>query len=470
MRNLIALALCAGICSMGVGESKATVDGAMPPHPPANGTATAASPPRPERVAEVAGKPPASPTAGVRAVRAEAFLQSTGINTHIDQGVWGSTCIGPLKYLGVRNIRDGSRRVADLVLVRNQTNVQVDLITGGDLDAAIATAKTLHNAGALLSLEGPNEVNNFPIVYKGKRGGGTGSWAPVADYQRDLHHLVSGDPALKSYPVFANSEAGAETDNVGLQFLTIPAGTGTVMPDGSRYADFANTHNYVSGNGPVPQDNMAWQAADPTLNGVWDSLYGEYGVTWNRRFQGYDTAALRTLPRVTTETGWDSVSGQGGEDLQGKMLVNTYLSQFKRGWAYTFVYMLRDGEGGEGHQGVFHEDSSPKLAAAYIHNLTSILADEPTADPSGTLDYAIADAPGTVHDLLMQKANGTFELAVWSERLKGSDAVTVALGGRRSSVKVYDVTAGAVPVQVLHDVSTVSLTMSDHAFIIEVAS
>ena len=111
----------------------------------------------------------------------------------------------------------------------------------------------------------------------------------------------------------------------------------------------------------------------------------------------------------------------GGERTQGTVLVNTYLAQFKRGWRYTFIYQLRDGEGGNGNQGVFNSNSTPKLAATYIHNLTTILADRtPAASPS-SLNYSIIDEPATVHDLLIQKSTGTFELVVWDENVRGSE-------------------------------------------------
>ena len=37
-----------------------------------------------------------------------------------------------------------------------------------------------------------------------------------------------------------------------------------------------------------------------------------------------------------------------------------------------------------------------------------------------------------MHDMLLQKSDGTFELVVWGERLKGSDEVTVHLGDSSS--------------------------------------
>ena len=185
-------------------------------------------------------------------------------------------------------------------------------------------------------------------------------------------------------------------------------------------------------------------------------------------FSGLLKEQLLTLPRVTTETGWDSVSDIGGERTQGTVLVNTYLAQFKRGWRYTFIYQLRDGEGGNGNQGLFNSNSTPKLAATYIHNLTTILADKtPVASP-GSLNYSIIDEPATVHDLLIQKSNGTFELVVWDENVRGSDNVRVNLGRTYAAVNVYDVTVGTSPMQTLTNVGSVSLNLNDHALIIEI--
>ena len=46
----------------------------------------------------------------------------------------------------------------------------------------------------------------------------------VAKLQRDLYEAVKSDPVLAKYPVWSISEPGAQRDNVGLQFLTIPPG------------------------------------------------------------------------------------------------------------------------------------------------------------------------------------------------------------------------------------------------------
>jgi hypothetical protein len=129
--------------------------------------------------------------------------------------------------------------------------------------------------------------------------------------------------------------------------------------------------------------------------------------------------------------------------------------------------MLRDARGSDAGYGMFERDYQPKRSATYLHNLTTILSDNGISQP-GRLKYTIPDQPVTVHDLLLRKSSGTFELVVWSEKADGTDNVTVDLGETHPSVKVYDPTIGVVPTQILTDAHTVALTLSDHPVIIEI--
>ncbi|WP_158927964.1 glycosyl hydrolase [Acidisphaera sp. S103] len=409
-----------------------------------------------------------SAEAQTSAVPVTHFLASLGVNTHVAQGYDYEKYIPALKYLGVKAVRDSTGNVPNLVALHQKTGVLIDIFNAGDLPGLLRAGRTLAAAKGLLSFEGANEPNNFPITYDGETGGGAGSWMPVANFQRDLYSSVKGDAALKDYPIFDVSEGGAEVDNVGMQWLTIPAGSETMMPTGTAYADYANVHNYVIGTCNRYVDNQAWQAAAPTAIRCWDGLFGEYGYTWRRGFPGYAGGQLSAVPRVTTETGWDSVSNPGGEVVQGKVLVNTYLAQYARGWRYTFIYELGDGEGGGGNQGLFHRDWSPKPAATYIHNLTSILADTGAVAATHELGYSIANAPVTVHDLLLQKSSGAFDLVVWGEQIQGSNDVVVGFGSPHAVVNVYDVTSGTRPVRTFANVNSVPLTLSDHAVVVEV--
>jgi hypothetical protein len=289
--------------------------------------------------------------------------------------------------------------------------------------------------------------------------------------QRDLYKGVKSDPALKKYPVWSLSENGAEVDNVGLQFLTIPKGARTLMPEGTTYADFANVHNYIYHPSSAGlEDNKTWKAADPTSACKVDGLYGNYGVTWAKRFRGYSEAELLTLPRVTTETGC-TIGGPVTEEVHARNLLSMYLDQFKRGWSYTAVYLLRDrtDEGGNQAFGFFRPDYTPRKAAVYLHNLTTILADRAAPLSPGRLKYSLPEQPATVHEMLLQKGDGTFWLVVWGERLRGSDEVTVRFGDTWPAVKVYDPTVGTEPVQTHRGVRSLKLTVSDHPLILAVA-
>jgi hypothetical protein len=422
--------------------------------------------------------PLAAQTTGITAVRATDFLNSIGTLSAISvRGESLQKTIDCASYLGIRWLRagiEGDIPLQQFIDLHRQAGLRFSWGFGSgsaDLPKLIQTARQIAAAGALLAFEGPNEPNNWGITYQGRAGGRNLSWEPVAMLQRDLYQAVKNDPVLKPYPVWSISEGGAETDNVGLQFLTIPKGADTVVPAGTKYADYANVHNYIyHPNASGLEDNKTWKAADPTSACKVDGLYGEYGLTWARHYPGYAAAHLLTLPRVTTETG-TTIGDAITEEIQALNLMSMYLDQFKRGWSYTAVYLLRDrvDEGGNQKFGFYKPDYTPRKAAFYLHNLTTILSDRGTLAIPGQLDYSIPGEPATMHDMLLQRSDGAFELVVWGERLKGSDDVAVNLGGTRASVNVYDPTLGTSPTRTLGSVRSVPLSLSDHPLIVEVA-
>ncbi len=428
-------------------------------------------------IAATAGFLSAAYASGAPALKATDFLNSLGANSAIAaRGERLEKTKECVQYLGLRWFRAGVEDrvpLEKLIELHNETGVRFSWSPGSggsDLTRVIETAKTLAAAGALLAFEGPNEPNNWGITYQGEAGGKNKSWVPVAKLQRDLYRAAKSDPLLKHCMVWSVSEEGAETDNVGLQFLTIPPGAGTVMPEGTRYADYANVHNYIyHPNAPGLEDNKTWKAADPSSACKVDGLYGEYGRTWAHHYAGYSGSELESLPRVTTETGC-TIGGEVTEEIHGLNLLTMYLDQFKRGWSYTAVYLLRDrvDEGGNQKFGFYRPYYTPRKAAVYLHNLTTILADQgPPASPGG-LEYSVPNEPETVHDLLLQKSDGTFELVVWGERVKGASDISVSLGASHPLVKIYDTTTGTSPVQTLKDVQSVNLTLSDHPLVLEI--
>jgi len=427
--------------------------------------------------------PLSTKAAAITAIPTTDFLNSVGINsTFPDRGQPVDKTVEMVKYLGFRWMRgglegltaNGPTTVQTYLDLHQMTGVRFSwgLVSGGtDFPRLIETARQLALADALLAFEGNNEPNNWGVTYQGEKGGGrTLSWLAVARLQRDLYDAVKKDPVLKKYPVWSISENGAEVDNVGLQFLTIPNGAGTLMPDGTRYADYANVHNYIyHPNSAGLADNKTWNAADPTSACKVDGLHGNYGLTWAHHYRGYSEAELLTLAKVTTETGCQ-IGGAITQEIQALNLLSMYLDQFKRGCSHTSVYLLRDrtDEGGNQQFGFYKPDYTPRKAALFLHNLTKILADTGTVRQPGKLGYAIPEEPATVHDMLLQNSNGTFHVVVWGERLAGADHVTVQFDAVHPLLKIYEPTLGTEPVQTQTNINSLSLTLTDPPLIMAI--
>src|SRR5262252_5415240 len=116
------------------------------------------------------------------------------------------------------------------------------------------------------------------------------------------------------------------------------------------------------------------------------------------------------------ETGWPSTNIT--QNQQGKLLVNVFLSAAKKNWSHTFIFLMFDEpSAGNSGYGLFAAEPSlnttaatPKLSGTYIHNMTTILHDTTSSFTPIALNYSIPGELATVHDLLMQKSNGTYEL------------------------------------------------------------
>jgi hypothetical protein len=350
---------------------------------------------------------------------------------------------------------------------------------------------------AFLAFEGSNEPNNWGIFYNGEYGGGRydnahpgpHSWKPLAKYHRDFYAAVKADPILGTagynYPVWSASDIGACWENVGMQFLTIPEnaeGVDPEFPAGTTFADAACVHNYFSGN-TAYSNNQTWRSAEITgKNGIKEN----FGDTWSKHYTGYTDEQLATLPRVTTETGTAISSGGTGitEQYQGLTYLSCYLAQFKQGFSHTAIYLLRDrvDEGGNQTYGFYVGNSqyTPRLAAHYLHNMTTILNDTTSIQNPGTLTYGFT---GTVknylHDLLLQKNDGTLMLVVWGEKFARNaapDDVTLEFEHPIAKVNVYnpaqydanDPEKGTRPIAVYTNVTAIPLALLNHPFIMEI--
>jgi hypothetical protein len=217
---------------------------------------------------------PTSAEAGALAHPAAYFLASVGVNIGPGRVASQSQYITMLNYIGARVVRGSNVNgnfASWVIPIAKATNTHwIYGLESGPVETTAsltnveaAQAKQLASAGVLLALEGANETDNWTVTYNGQVGGGWSPWLPVAQMQRDWYAAVKADPVLKNYPVYSSTHVGGESTNVGVQFIKIPAGAGTLMPDGTTYADYANMHNYVIWrNAPGMVDNIAWCMAN----------------------------------------------------------------------------------------------------------------------------------------------------------------------------------------------------------------
>lgn len=434
----------------------------------------------------------------IKALRLSDFLSSIGANSAVHQrGETLENTIEFTKYAGINWFRLGYEsdiETKKLIELHKQTGAMFSygLASGGaDIPRLIKGAEELADAGALIALEGPNEPNNWSVKYKGGEGGRNLSWRTVAELQSDLYKAVKNNPKLKKYPVFhIGGESGAQTDNTGLQYLKIPEKvTDTIMPAGTIYADYANVHNYFchpSVGGLI--DNITWYAADPTLESVpnngghFDNLCGNYGKMWGGgHFTGYSKEELVNLPRVTTETGVTigSYNGAVTEDLHGKLIASMYLSQFKNNYKYTALYILRDRVDESGNQkfGLFTPENTPRKAAHYLHNMTSVLKSKLKSNENidlhdiSTLNYEINNITETVHDLLLQKNKSEFYLILWNEKFTGGkDEISIEFENipQTFNIDIYDIIQGTDIIKSHNKTKDINLTLTDHPVILNI--
>ena len=225
--------------------------------------------------------------------------------------------------------------------------------------------------GSIIAIEGPNEVNNFAVNYEGLTG-----TAGAQAFQADLYAAVNASPILQDIPVY------------GL----------TSWPNVTNDSDFANFHSYPD--------------------------HGDYS-TWRINTDMSDEQAANPgKPIVLTEAGYHTLLGplsrEGVDDaIQAKMVTSMFFDAFDLGVSKTFTFQLldqyTDQSNPEAHYGLFGLDFHPKPAADALHNLTTILDDQGGAAAPGSLEMALSGMPSTGHSLLLQQADGDFDLAVWNE-------------------------------------------------------
>ena len=389
----------------------------------------------------------------IHAIGTQDFLSRIGVNTHIHYTDGGyanvEKTINALRFVGIANLRDS---VPDQSLPGGG-GLNFDKFAQAGFKFAFVVAPKLPLAktisvlekfaqshpDAITAVEGPNEVNNWPVTYNGE----AGPKAAVA-YQDDLYTAVKNSPLLETLPVY----------NL------------TSWPELIGKFDVYNAHTY-------PPKGEQPEAAIQTI------------VEHLRELDHGSSAAI-------TEVGYYTLPGKGtwggvDEATQAKLSLNLILDAIDSGIVKIYLYQLLDAYPDpsanemEKHFGLFDVGYRPKPAASAIRNLISTIstADRDTAaanarSPSVTL----SSGDLKVKSLLVTGDGSSATLILWDERkIWDSEknvplpvpAVDVRVESDRafSTVDVIDPTKAAEPIQTLGKAQSVTVALEGHPILIK---
>jgi serralysin len=384
-----------------------------------------------------------------RAIRADDFTNSIGINTHLDFKVTAynniSVVESALTYLGVKQVRDAMQFPTSPTLfaeVAAATGVKYDLFLAPSSEADLAgELRNLQQlpVGDIQLIEGRNEADGF----------GPGFQQGIAD-QVTLYRFVQQN--LPGIPVIQES------------FVDLPdygkAG------DQSAFADYGNAHTYFgTGNNPALGNWIG------VLNA--DALDVTQGKPVMITEAGYYTTGSTTDPNSVDVT------------VQAKYTLDLVFDSFQAGDVKTYLYELLDQKSGDGSPqdnfGLFYSDGAPKPAATAIRNLLTLLKDpgsSASSFPQGSMTYSLSGLPAGGNSFLMEKSDGSYWLAVWDDtRLSGPvtptdiavPPVPVSINlGFIANIQVFDPLTGTTVIKTADGVTNVTISLPDHPVLVEI--
>ncbi len=376
-----------------------------------------------------------------RAVSADRFIDSIGINAH-----WG---YGGSRYAdhypqvkrlliksGIRHVRGDLSRAQDLAASGIKTMAVADIDThythfpafvpaDGNDDTIKGILAVIKKADtplrAIDSVEGPNETDHFWTLFqKSYQGQG---WRPkkpgemndaydkavggsiiqgTIGFQTDLYRALKADPATKDLTVIGPALGGTYAPNTIPNPLPAGSLTGVVdwgnfhpYPYGGNFDGYGGSYDTIAASpdythaGNFPSDNMD---RDDKGSPFAPLAFVSYAPPFAPK------------PMAATETGYPTHRSGSSELAQGKYLPRLFCEYFTHGVQRTFWYELVDedefpdpnGDNAECHYGIIRKDLTPKPAYTALKSLLTLLQDPRPAGPAFTpavLDYSLSVRP-----------------------------------------------------------------------------
>ncbi|MES2459258.1 MAG: hypothetical protein V4671_01655 [Armatimonadota bacterium] len=422
----------------------------------------------------------APPGEAVRAQRADAFVDTIGVNTHFNYtNSPYATRFGEvrerLRESGIRHLRDGlfadpmaAKRMTDL---HRALGVRFLQIVGPRVDSPrpwrgklapekipgeLTVLKTLYGT-ACEAVEGPNEYDNTHVNPASPETTDPDWPATLERYTQALWRAMQADPTLRKLPVLAPSLAHASRADQCRDF--------------SAFITFGNLHPYPGGFGP----------------GTPESRLDSYNIARTRRVSG----AKRFW---ASETGYHNGMKHpphghepAPEAVTGKYGPRLVAEYFRRGFSRAYFYELLDAgvdpTDREANFGLLRHDLSPKPIFNALRDTIALLQDPSgTAFAPGTLSFHLSGSgdQSRIQHLLLQKRDGTFCLLLWQEVNSWDVAsrktipvpdrpVTLTLSQPRitRAVTFLPSTHGTTPLAYYRQPATIRLTVPDQLLVIE---
>jgi hypothetical protein len=341
--------------------------------------------------------PQASSAIGSRAVvaqRADDFVESIGVNTHIrytDKPYKNVAMVRQrLQEMGIRYIRDDVGRpdllnqlgdVKIVGMVETRIGDKPRRLDFPKLESAVAKAAQINN---LVAVEGPNE-------YDLQRGV---DWVTELRQWMDRFVVaVQANPKLAPLPILMPS-LGHDWES--------SAPLGASLAD---TFDIGNFHPYPGGQLPSNQLDVRIQrlkanmAGNPQGKPMWATEFGYH----------YSTTDRSSQPGVTDRVG-------------GMYTPRMYADNFRAGIAKTFNYELLS-QGpisntgcSECLYGLLDDNFNYRPSGNAVKNLIGLLGEpgQNSFAPS-SLTYGIEGDTRAVKEVLLQKSDGTFFVLVWQD-------------------------------------------------------
>lgn len=323
-----------------------------------------------------------TPVQAEKAICADAYLDSIGINVHLHYNPTLYVKDFPamkdaLLDLRIRHIRDGLVDTKWQVYYDHhnelgKVGIKGTYVTNPALSSAVLESFPDRLPNTFEAYEAPNEYNQ--------------SKDPLWDGTlRDFLPTLYKAAHKKSFPVIGPS-------------LTKPEAyprLGSI----DQYVDFGNMHNYPAG-------------LNPGTKGV--DTRGYASIRWNLTLLKSSTPAH---PTITTEIGYtNDLHHPAGvpEEVSGKYIPRLFLEQWRAGIVRTFLYELVT----EGHEdfGLIRADGTHKPAYDALANMNHVLDDKGNRFQPHDLAFTLNGATEDVHHLLLEKKDGRFYLIVWLEK------------------------------------------------------